>query len=138
MRFAISILFLVVICGGKNKLPTFKEMQNQVEQTKKAITKNNKPENIVLELSKVKKVFDATIQEYKAAYPQKGPKEELEILTLYYAIEPVITIENGKMTAEVCEEKTHQVKLVDGKAIDEKASVYAQPALDILSAICPK
>lgn len=138
MRITVSILFLALISGAKNELPTFKEMQSQVEQTKSAIKKNNKPENVVLELSKVKKIFDTTIQEYKKAYPQKGPKEELEILTFFYAMEPVLTIENGKMTAEVCEQKTHEVKLLDGKATDEKASVYAQPALEILTAICPK
>lgn len=138
MRFSISILFFAAICGAKTKLPTFKEMQSQVDQSKQAIVKNNKPENILSELGKIKKLFDTTIQEYKTVYPQKGPKEELEILTFYYALEPVITLENSKLTAEVCEQKTHEVKLIDGKATDEKASIYAQPALDILTAICPK
>lgn len=138
MRVSVSILFVALISGAKNELPTFKEMQSQVEQAKSAIKKNNKPENIVLELNKVKNIFDTTIQQYKKAYPQKGPKEELEILTFFYAMEPVLTIENGKMTAEICEQKTHEVKLLDGKATDEKASVYAQPALEILTAICPK
>lgn len=138
MRITAIILFLSLACYSKNKLASFKDLQKEVEITKSAILKNKKPENVTKELAKLKTLFDSVIEEYKAAYPQKGPKEELEILTFFYAIEPVLTIQESKITAELCEEKTHEVTLMDGKTTEGKASDYAQPALEILSAICPK
>lgn len=138
MRFTLILLLSTCTVLAKTKLTTFIEIQKAVEKTRKTIATSKKSDLAIIELKKLKTIFDKTIEEYKTAYPQKGPKEEQEILTLYYAMEPVLSIKEEKMTKNLCEQKTHEVELMDGKTTDGKASIYAQPALDILASICPK
>lgn len=134
----IILLFLTMTLLADEKLLTVNDLQKAVTSTRKKMEAVKDNEKKLKELQGLHKKFETTIKAYKDKYPQKGPKEELEILMFYYSLEHVFELQNEAITKESCEDKEHQIRLEDGRTSDGKVSKYAQQALDILKLLCPK
>lgn len=123
---------------GNEKLLSMKDLRKEINTSIKKIEAAQDKSQKLKELQHLQTVFDSTIKVYKEKYPQKGPKEELEILMYYYSLEHVFELQQEEISKEACENKEHQIKLEDGRTSNGKVSKQAQQALDILKLICPK
>lgn len=132
----IIFLFISITALGKSQLLTFSELENQVLTAKKHISVLKEKNLKLKEIDSLNKTFEITINAYKDKYPQKGPQEELDILMLFYSLEPVFELTTETVNKDLCQTKEHQIRLNDGRTSDGKVSKNAQLALDILALVC--
>lgn len=132
----IIFLFISIIALGKSQLLTFSELEKEVLATKKHISALKETKLKVKEIDSLSKTFEITINAYKDKYPENGPQEELDILMLFYSLEPVFELTTESVNKDLCQKKEHQIRLDDGRTSDGKVSKNAQLALDILALVC--
>lgn len=115
-----------------------KQFSDQIKIMKSSWSVKTDLKKKTADLKTLKSDFDSTILEYQKANPAKGDSEEEKVLSLFYAMEPLFILIDGKVDTESCEQAIHRIKMEDSYQDDGKLSANAQTAHDLTKSICKK
>jgi hypothetical protein len=115
-----------------------KQFSDQIKTLKNSWSAKTDLKKKTADLKVLKSDFDSTILEYQKENPVKGNSEEEKVLSLFYAMEPLFILIDGKVDTETCEQALHRIKMEDSYQDDGKLSANAQTAHDLTKLICKK
>lgn len=143
MRIQVIALSLLmsVSANAAEKLKVVDDFYSESTTLLKSAEKEKDTAHKSEKLKDLEKSFKSTLDRYEKENPKKGNKAEEQVAVLYYTLEPVFKIFDGKKPAdrESCERVRQEVKTGDsmGKPEESPSSRQALEAYKWLDLLCP-